>query len=208
MDRLSFFFQGKEDSNLVKIDGIFYTGAAGLLVIGIFIGILLTAVKNKCCSRQIVSAKKDDKRQYQIEGSIEMNRYEYIDEEQMTDQTQGTVPSRLPVLRKYVQHQHHSASDSDYQDSTDGQHSIRKEDEGYLNPYQPIQEANIYQHEYQAISTEIAKNKQIDDYLHPYNSLLKHGMSENHEYKDLRNVTVKSELKSSKNDKGKGSVRS
>ncbi|CAC5422636.1 unnamed protein product [Mytilus coruscus] len=185
---------GIEDINKVA----FYAGGAGLLVVGIFIGMLLTGVKNNCCSRQQrVSEQKNDERQYPAKRSIEMNRYEYIDEEHMTHQHQGTVPPSLPVLRKFRQHQCKKASDNNYTDAMDGQNGNRIEDEGYLNPYQPIQEANIYQHEYKAIGAKITKNKQIDEYLHPYNSLLKHDMAEGHEYKDLRNANIKSELKNS-----------
>lgn len=193
-----FFSQGKDDIGKVP----FYSGGAGLLLVGIFIGMLLTVVKNKCCSRQQrVSEQRGDKRQYLAKESIEMNRYEYIDEELLTNPHQGTVPPSLPVLRKVGQHQCKKAYDNSYKDVVDGQNGNRIEDEGYLNPYQPIQQANIYQHEYRAIDAKITKNKQTDEYLHPYNSLVKHGMSEGHEYKDLRNANIKSELKNSGSNK-------
>ncbi|CAC5422628.1 unnamed protein product [Mytilus coruscus] len=186
----------KEKTNTVA----FYTGGAGLLL-DILIGMLLAGVKNKCCSRQQrVSEPKIDERQYPAKGSIEIHRYEYIDEEHMTHQHQGTVPPSLPVLRKFG-HQCKKASDNNYTDAVDGQNAIRIEDEGYLNPYQPIQQANIYEHEYRAIGAKITKNKQMDEYLHPYNSLVKHDMSEGHEYKDLRNAKINSELKNSGSNK-------
>lgn len=195
---LSFFFQGKEDINKIA----FYAGGAGLLVVGIFIGMLLIGVKNKCCSgHQRVSEQKSDERQYPAKESIEMNRYEYIDEKHMTHQHQDTAPPSLPVLRKFGKHQCKKASDNNHTAAEDGYNGNRIEDEGYLNPYQPIKQANIYQHEYRSIGSKITKNKQIDEYLHPYNSLVKHGMSEGHEYKDLRNANIKSELKNSGSNK-------
>ncbi|CAC5420939.1 unnamed protein product [Mytilus coruscus] len=161
---------------------------------------LLTGIKNKCCSRRRKSEHKNGERQYPAEESVEMNRYEYIDEENITDQNPSIFPPSLPVLKKHVQHQFSDASDNDYTNSKNGQHGIRIEDEGYLNPYQPIQEANIYKHEYKAICSAITKIKETDEYLHQYNSLLKHGMSEGHEYRNLRNQNIKSKLKSSEND--------
>lgn len=163
---------------------------------------LFTGVKNKCCSgQQTVSEQKGDERQLPAKGSIEMNTYEYVDEEQMTDQHHCTVPPSLPVPRKFEQHQCRKAFGNNYTDVLDGQNGIRIEDEEYLNPYQAIQQANIYQHEYRAIGANSTNNKQIDEYLHPYNSLVKHDKSEGHEYKDLRNANFKSELKNSCSNK-------
>ncbi|CAC5365999.1 unnamed protein product [Mytilus coruscus] len=188
---------GKEDDDKI----VFYAGAVGLLVMAILIGMLLNGVKNKYCSRQIVSEQKDDDRHEQAEASLEMYSYEYIDEQQITDQNPFSVPPSLPVPRNVEQNQLKETSEYNHRDSIDAKNCIRVEYEGYLNPYQPIQVANIYKHEYKAIGVEITTNKQADEYLHPYNSLLKHGMPESHEYKDLRNENIKSELESSESNK-------
>ncbi|CAC5424778.1 unnamed protein product [Mytilus coruscus] len=188
---------GKEDDDKI----VFYAGAVGLLVMAILIGMLLNGVKNKYCSRQIVSEQKDDDRHEPAEASLEMYSYEYIDEQQITDQNPCSVPPSLPVPRNVEQNQLNETSENNHRDSIDAKNCIRVEDEGYLNPYQPIQVANIYKHEYKAIGVEITTNKQADEYLHPYNSLLKHGMPESHEYKDLRNENIKSELESSESNK-------
>ncbi|CAC5366802.1 unnamed protein product [Mytilus coruscus] len=191
--RFSTISKGKEDEDNV----IFYIGGVGLLVIGFLIGMLL-GLKNKCCYRKRASEEKDDEIiQYPAGEPIEMDSYEYIDEQHMTDQNQFTVPPSLPALRKCVQHLHNEASNNDYTYSIDVQKGNRMEDEGDLNPYEPIQEANIYRREYKVIGAAIKTNKQADECLHPNNSLLKNGFSEGHEYKNLRNKISKPELNSS-----------
>lgn len=165
----------KDDSKIV-----FYAGAVGLLVIAFLIGMLVSGIKYKYCSRQRVSEENNDERHYATEESLEM-----------TDQNPGTVLSRLPVPRNFVRHQLNETSENEHKDSIDSRYVNQMEDEGYLNPYQLIQKANIYKHDYMAINAEIPTEKQNDDYLHPYNSLLKHGMSEDHEYRCLRNKNKK-----------------
>ncbi|CAG2246673.1 unnamed protein product [Mytilus edulis] len=187
---LYLLFPGKEDADKF----VFYASSIGLIVLAFFIGMLLKGVQHKYCSGQNVSEKKDDEIHHSAEESLEMYSYEAIDELQITDQNQGSVPPRLPVPRSFVQHQF---SENDHRDLKVDQNGIRKENYRYLNPYQPIQEANIYEHEYMPINAEITTNKPDDDQLHPYNFLLKHDMSEDHEYKCLRNKSTKSELSES-----------
>ncbi|CAG2240004.1 unnamed protein product [Mytilus edulis] len=147
---------------------------------------LLKGFQNKYCSGQNVSEKKDDEIHHSAEESQEIYSYEAIDELHVIDQNQGSVPPRL-----------HQFSQNDHRDLKADQNGIRKENHRYLNPYQPIQEANIYEHEYMPINAEITTNKPDDDQLHPYNFLLKHDMSEDHEYKCLGNTSTKSELSES-----------
>ncbi|VDI28475.1 Hypothetical predicted protein [Mytilus galloprovincialis] len=149
---------------------------------------LLKGVQNKYCSGQNVSEEKNDEIHHSAEELQEIYSYEAIDELQITDQNQGSVPPRLPVPRSFVQHK------NDHRDLKADQNGIRKENHRYLNPYQPIQEANIYEHEYMPINAEVTTNKPDDDQLHQYNFLLKHDMSEDHEYKYLGNTSTKSEL--------------
>ncbi|CAG2203955.1 unnamed protein product [Mytilus edulis] len=175
---------GKEDADKV----VFYASSVGLIVLAFFIGMLLKGVQNKYCSGQNVSEEKNDEIQHSAEELQEIYSYEAIDELQITDQNQGSVPPRLPVPRSFVQHK------NDHRDLKVDQNGIRKENHRYLNPYQPIQEANIYEHEYMPINAEITTNKPDNDQLHPYNFLLKHDMSEDHEYKYLGNTSTKSEL--------------
>ncbi|CAC5425543.1 unnamed protein product [Mytilus coruscus] len=126
--RFSTISKGKEDEDNV----VFYIGGVGLLVIGFLIGMLL-GLKNKCCYRKRASEEKDDEIiQYPAGEPIEMDSYEYIDEQHMTDQNQFTVPPSLPALRKCVQHLHNEASNNDYTYSIDGQKGNRMEDEGVL----------------------------------------------------------------------------
>ncbi|VDI76259.1 Hypothetical predicted protein [Mytilus galloprovincialis] len=179
---------GKEDDDKI----VFYIGAAGLLVMAILIGMLLNGVKNKYCSRQIVPEQKDNDRPQPTEESLELYSYEYIDEQHITDQNPFSVPPSLPVPRNGVQHQSDESSENN--DPIDAKKCIRAEDEGYLNPYQPIQVANIYKREYKSIGADMTTDKQADEYLHPYNSLLKQDLSKNHEYKDLRNENLKLDL--------------
>ncbi|XP_071161010.1 uncharacterized protein [Mytilus edulis] len=186
---------GKEDDDKI----VLYVGVVGLLVIAILIGMLLNGVKNKYCSRQIVPEQKVNNRHQPTEESLEMYSYEYIDEQQITDQNPFSVPPSLQVPRNGVQHQSDETSENN--DSIDAKKVILAEDEGYLNPYQPIQVANIYKREYKSIGADSSTDKQADDYLHPYNSLLTHGMPESHEYKDLRNENIKLDLESSESNK-------
>ncbi|XP_071163547.1 uncharacterized protein [Mytilus edulis] len=175
---------GKEDADKV----VFYASSVGLIVLAFFIGMLLKGVQNKYCSGQNVSEEKNDEIQHSAEELQEIYSYEAIDELQITDQNQGSIPPRLPVPRSFVQHK------NDHRDLKADQNGIRKENHRYLNPYQPIQEANIYEHEYMPINAEVTTNKTDDDQLHPYNFLLKHDMSEDHEYNYLGNTSTKSEL--------------
>ncbi|CAG2223745.1 unnamed protein product [Mytilus edulis] len=99
---------GKEDDDKI----VLYVGAAGLLVMAILIGMLLNGVKNKYCSRPIVSEQKDDNRHQPTEASLEIYSYEYIDEQQITDQNPFSVPPSLPVPRNGVQHQSDETSEN------------------------------------------------------------------------------------------------
>ncbi|XP_076095653.1 uncharacterized protein LOC143066727 [Mytilus galloprovincialis] len=169
----------------------------------ILIGMLLNGVKNKYCSRQIVPEQKEDDRHQPTEASQEMYSYEYIDEQQIADQNPFSVPPSLPVPRNGVLHLLNETSENNHSESIGAKKCIPVEDEGYLNPYQPIQVANIYKREYKSIGSigaDTTSDKQADEYLHPYNSLLKHGMPESHEYKDLRNENLKSEFESSESN--------
>ncbi|CAC5397644.1 unnamed protein product [Mytilus coruscus] len=180
-------------SSRKKKDGskiVFYAGAVGLLEMAFLIGMLVSGVKYKYCSRQRVSEEKNDERHYATEESLEK-----------TDQNPGTVLFRLPVPRNFVKHQLNETSENDHKDTINSRYGNRIEDEGYLNSNQLIQAANIYKHDYMAINAETPTEKADDEYLHPYNSLLKHGMSEDHEYKYLRKKPQKSEFEFSERNK-------
>lgn len=119
----------------------------------IIIGILLYAVKNRYCSQNKVPKQEGDDRHQQTDGSLELYNYAYIDEQQITDQNPFTVPPSLPVPRNVEQNQLNESSENNHRD------------EGYLNHYQPIKVANIYEHEYKTISVEITTDNQIHEYL-------------------------------------------
>ncbi|CAG2217227.1 unnamed protein product [Mytilus edulis] len=166
----------------------------------ILIGMLLNGVKNKYCSRQIVPEQKDDDRHQPTEASQEMYSYEYIDEQQIADQNPFSVPPSLPVPRNGVPHLLNETAENNHSESIGAKKCIPVEDEGYLNPYQPIQVANIYKREYKSIGAHMTTEKQADEYLHPYNSLMKSDLAKNHEYKDLRNENIKPEFESSESN--------